>query len=219
MKVLVTGGRDWSAQWVIRERLCEFRPATLVEGGQSGADTIARAIASALGADVVTYWANWKRYSKAAGPIRNQRMLLREKPDLVLAFPMPGSIGTWDMVKQATKAGIPVRAFDAQNHPLDIATKAGAVDPHASSTGKPTPRVSESSSSLATGGPSRLRALISSWRHSQLVAGQYSVECPIDDAAGAEDVANAFKRCADELEALVGPVSVETTQDEETKKS
>jgi SLOG family YspA-like protein len=121
MKVLVTGSRDWSAQWVIRERLKEAQPTTVVEGGQTGADRIAREIATADGVDVVTYWANWKRHGKAAGPIRNQKMLLRERPDLVLAFPLPSSRGTWDMVKQAKAAGIQVKAFDQQNQSIELA--------------------------------------------------------------------------------------------------
>ena len=147
MKVLVTGGRDWSNQWVIRERLQEVHPHMVVEGGQTGADTIARVIASALGADVVTYWANWKRYGRAAGPMRNQRMLLRERPDLVLAFPMPASRGTWDMVRQARNAGIEVRAFDPENKPIELPESLDAVDPHLQSEGTPSTRDAMSVSS------------------------------------------------------------------------
>lgn len=44
---------------------------------------------------------------KAAGPIRNQRMLDEGKPDLVVAF--PGGRGTADMVRRAKAAGVPVR--------------------------------------------------------------------------------------------------------------
>lgn len=43
---------------------------------------------------------------KAAGPIRNQRMLDDGKPDRVLAF--PGGRGTANMVKLAKAAGVPV---------------------------------------------------------------------------------------------------------------
>jgi hypothetical protein len=48
---------------------------------------------------------------KAAGPIRNQRMIDEGKPDLVIAF--PGGRGTADMVSRAKKAGIPVQEITA----------------------------------------------------------------------------------------------------------
>ncbi len=50
--------------------------------------------------------AKWETYGKAAGPIRNREMLLN-LPALVVAF--PGGKGTADMVRQAERAGIPVR--------------------------------------------------------------------------------------------------------------
>lgn len=52
-------------------------------------------------------------------------------------------------------------------------------------------------------GPPDLRALLASWRHSQLVAGQASTECPIDDASAHEHEAETYRKCADELEALL----------------
>ena len=50
--------------------------------------------------------AEWKKHGKAAGPIRNRKMLQDGKPDLVLAF--PGGRGTANMVELATDAGIRV---------------------------------------------------------------------------------------------------------------
>jgi hypothetical protein len=52
------------------------------------------------------YRAEWLLYGKAAGPMRNQAMLHRSKPDAVLAF--PGGKGTADMVKRAERVGIRV---------------------------------------------------------------------------------------------------------------
>jgi hypothetical protein len=47
-------------------------------------------------------------YDKAAGPKRNQRMV--DKGACVcLAFPTEKSVGTWDCIKRANRAGIPVR--------------------------------------------------------------------------------------------------------------
>jgi hypothetical protein len=38
-------------------------------------------------------------------------MLVESKPDLVLAFPTKRSKGTWNMVKIAKEAGVPVRVI------------------------------------------------------------------------------------------------------------
>jgi hypothetical protein len=45
-----------------------------------------------------------------AGPIRNQRMLVEGKPDLVVAF--PGGKGTAGMVTLARNAGVDVIMVD-----------------------------------------------------------------------------------------------------------
>ena len=55
--------------------------------------------------------ANWVKYGRAAGPIRNRRMLELVPPDLVVAFhdDLESSRGTKDMVIAARQAEIPVR--------------------------------------------------------------------------------------------------------------
>lgn len=78
----------------------------MIEGGQRGADRLARDWAIARGVPKQTFEAEWSRYGPAAGPIRNQRMLDEGKPDRVLAF--PGNIGTRDMMAKAGRAGVPI---------------------------------------------------------------------------------------------------------------
>lgn len=54
--------------------------------------------------------ADWGRYGKAAGGIRNQAMIDETpRPDVVVAAPDPWSRGTWDCVRRAEAAGVPVR--------------------------------------------------------------------------------------------------------------
>lgn len=64
-------------------------------------------VATELGLDVVEVPANWTRYGKAAGPIRNDRML-KFKPHLVIAFheDIESSRGTKDTVTKARNLGI-----------------------------------------------------------------------------------------------------------------
>lgn len=64
--------------------------------------------------------ADWERYGKAAGPIRNQAMVALGA-DLVLAFPLPGarslSRGTWDCVDRARIAGLRVEVVALTDAP------------------------------------------------------------------------------------------------------
>lgn len=109
MRVLVTGGRDFGNTPEMFEKLDNINInsgiSLLIEGGASGADTIASDWARSRCVPCVTHPANWTLHGKAAGPIRNKEML-SWKPDLVLAF--PGGRGTANMVKTAKEAGIEV---------------------------------------------------------------------------------------------------------------
>lgn len=112
MRIMVTGGRDWSDEATIRSALAEFSgDVTLIHGACPwGADAIADRVARELGFRVVEFHADWSKHGPAAGPIRNAAMA-RSRPDVVLAFPTPRSRGTWDAVHRARKAGIDVRVF------------------------------------------------------------------------------------------------------------
>jgi 2-keto-3-deoxy-L-rhamnonate aldolase RhmA len=80
---------------------------TLIQGGAHGADALARewAVDRQI-QEIVTEYADWERHGKAAGPLRNQRMLDVWHPDVVVAF--PGGRGTASMVRLAQRANVPV---------------------------------------------------------------------------------------------------------------
>lgn len=113
--LLVTGDRDWSMDneaqklsvWSVLWSFRNQHPI-VVHGSARGVDSIADAHAKKLGFDVRPHPADWDRYHRAAGPIRNTEML-EEHPNLVAAFhdDIINSKGTKDMLKQARKAGIP----------------------------------------------------------------------------------------------------------------
>jgi hypothetical protein len=79
---------------------------SIIQGGARGADRLAFIWAGRQLIQTETFLADWKTHGKAAGPIRNQRMIDEGKPDLVVAF--PGGKGTADMVRRAKAAGIEV---------------------------------------------------------------------------------------------------------------
>ena len=80
----------------------------VIHGAARGVDTQAMIAAQTLpGVKHLPFQADWNAHGRAAGPIRNKRMLMEGKPDLVVAF--PGGRGTENMKKQAKDAGVPVR--------------------------------------------------------------------------------------------------------------
>jgi hypothetical protein len=81
---------------------------TIIHGGcPTGADKFADEYCVVNWLDMQVFRADWTAHGKAAGPIRNQRMIDEGKPDLVVAF--PGGRGTADCVRRARAAGIPVK--------------------------------------------------------------------------------------------------------------
>lgn len=110
-KVLVCGSRKWNDKGIIAASLCalkeEHKDLMIIQGGADGADKIAKLWAHHWGVMEVTVDANWGYYHNAAGPVRN-RWMLELAPDLVLAYPLPGSKGTYNMVEAAIKAEIKV---------------------------------------------------------------------------------------------------------------
>lgn len=111
--VLLCGGRNWTDRDKIRNLLTGFDSATtlIVEGGCRGADTIGREEAEKLGFEVITMKAEWKKFGKGAGQIRNQMMYATYSPDMILAFheDLNSSKGTKHMIEVAKRGGTPVR--------------------------------------------------------------------------------------------------------------
>lgn len=85
------------------------RPLVIIEGEQRGVDLLARCWAEEKGLEVRSFPADWDKYQKRAGFIRNRQMLNEGKPHAVVAF--PGGVGTRMMVGLARRAGVPVREF------------------------------------------------------------------------------------------------------------
>lgn len=114
MKVLVTGDRNWTHEPAIYAELSKLPEGTVViHGDCRGADHMAAEIATKIGFETRAYPADWRKFPKTAGPIRNRLMLKEEHAifepiDLCLAFhnDIENSKGTKDMLSLVKKAGI-----------------------------------------------------------------------------------------------------------------
>lgn len=109
MRILVCGGRDFvdsSTLWGhldVLHREAKHDCMVVIQGGARGADQIAREWCVSRKVAYENYPADWT----VPGPIRNQQMIDRGRPDCVIAF--PGGKGTADMVARACKAGLPIQ--------------------------------------------------------------------------------------------------------------
>lgn len=110
LRVIVCGGRDYSHRnhvFGALDRLHRERGiACVIHGGAGGADSLAGEWAEGAGVPVQRFPADWKVSARAAGPLRNARMIAEGQPDGVVAF--PGGKGTADMIAQAEAAGLKV---------------------------------------------------------------------------------------------------------------
>ncbi len=113
IRVLVTGSRNWSDDGTVEQALREYAAPenVLVHGGcPTGADKIADRYWQSLALPVEVYPAEWQKYGKSAGQVRNQAMV-NSKPDIVLGFLVAGSRGTADCLRRARGADLTVRVI------------------------------------------------------------------------------------------------------------
>jgi hypothetical protein len=117
MKILITGSREWMNYAAMEAAFAKMpRDVTLVHGHcPRGADAMADTLGRRFGFDLRRYPADWDRYGKGAGHIRNQEMIDKEHPDsdgvlfdfgLAFSIDLTQSHGTRDCVRRALKAGI-----------------------------------------------------------------------------------------------------------------
>jgi hypothetical protein len=111
---MITGTREPDANTIHLLKFAlnwtAFSPITsptplLLQGAARGVDAEGKRIWREWGLKDKPFEADWDKYGKPAGGIRNQEMV-DEGPEICLAFPGPQSIGTWDAVRRAKKAGI-----------------------------------------------------------------------------------------------------------------
>ena len=109
VRVLICGSREWGNLHYIYNFIKSLpEDVVIIEGECSGADLAAKQAAIIYGYEFEPYPADWTKYGKKAGPIRNQQMLDEGKPDIVVGFHenINASKGTKDMFNKAKKAGL-----------------------------------------------------------------------------------------------------------------
>lgn len=119
MKWLICGSRNYS-DWAFMhatlhalvDELGDF-PTLIIHGDAPGADTLGKLWAEWWKIPTDAHPADWEKYGKPAGPIRNREMLTLN-PDAVIGFlnkPRKLSRGTNDMLTIAEARHIPTYIY------------------------------------------------------------------------------------------------------------
>lgn len=115
-KIIIAGGRDFMDYNLLKEKankiLQEKRAShkiVIISGCARGADTLGLRYASENAFDVEEYPANWDKYGKKAGYMRNVEMA--ENADALIAFWDGKSKGTKHMIDIATERNLPTRVI------------------------------------------------------------------------------------------------------------
>ncbi len=109
-RIVIAGSRDFNDYRIAEEYINQCIKAentvdsiTIISGGCNGADKLGERYAWEHKLLLEIYTADWKRYGKAAGPIRNKKMA--NDADIVICFWNKKSKGTKSMIDFAKGKG------------------------------------------------------------------------------------------------------------------
>lgn len=115
IKVIIAGSREFNDYEILRDfcdyllanKVAEGYKITIISGHARGADMLGEKYAKEKGYDLIVMKANWPKYKKNAGRIRNNKMA--EIGNALIAFPIGESPGTRHMIEVARKNNLMVR--------------------------------------------------------------------------------------------------------------
>jgi hypothetical protein len=107
MKLAIVGSRNFTDYKRLSRIVDKVKGqiTLIVSGGARGADTLGERYAKERAIPYLIFPANWDKYGKKAGVLRNQDIV--DNADVMIAFLVPESKGTRDSIKKARVKGIP----------------------------------------------------------------------------------------------------------------
>ena len=116
-KVIIAGSRGFSNYKLLKETCDKYlrekkktHNIVIISGHARGADSFGEKYASDEDLDLEIYPADWKKYGKSAGFMRNEQMA--DIADAVIAFWNGESHGTKHMIDIAEEKGLNVRVVN-----------------------------------------------------------------------------------------------------------
>ena len=123
MKVIIAGNRDFNNRGIFENAMTWLLPSDsdyaesieIISGGCTGADALAEIYAKEWDIPLKVFPADWEKYGKSAGPIRNEQMAKYATSNgdhaFLIAFWDGKSRGTKNMIDMAFKYGLDVHVF------------------------------------------------------------------------------------------------------------
>lgn len=112
-KVIIAGSRSFADYEKLKSVCDSILPnlyseprISILSGTSSGSDSLGERYAKERGYTLNRYPADWKRYGKAAGPIRNRQMV--KEADAAIIFWDGQSRGTKNLIEEANRHGLKV---------------------------------------------------------------------------------------------------------------
>ncbi|KKN16289.1 hypothetical protein LCGC14_0977450 [marine sediment metagenome] len=121
LKLAVVGSRNFHDYEYVKSILDCYEIKQIISGGAKGADTLAKRYAAEHSIDYKEFPAEWNKYGKSAGPIRNR--LIVDAADEVVAFMIKDQAtkGTSITIKFAEEKDKPVHIYKIEDNE-DIST-------------------------------------------------------------------------------------------------
>lgn len=113
MKLIIAGGRDFNNYDLLEKEAEEMisgqQNVEIISGLARGADLLGCRFAEEKGLPLRGFAAEWGKFGRSAGPIRNK--LMAKNATHLLAFWDGESRGTMHMIDYATKLGLTVKVI------------------------------------------------------------------------------------------------------------
>ncbi|MBX3291045.1 MAG: DUF2493 domain-containing protein [Acidobacteria bacterium] len=121
MKVLVCGSRTINDPAVVSQAIEQsgIRPTSIISGGARGVDRLAGEYAASHGIEFTEYLADWDRFGKRAGFLRNYVMV--GEADAVIAVWDGKSSGTKHAIDTAISSGKQVFVYQHRSSGAEVA--------------------------------------------------------------------------------------------------
>jgi hypothetical protein len=112
MRTIIAGSRKGVHMWQVYVATldCGWTISTVLSGRAAGADTLGEQWAAVNAIPVEPYPADWQRYGKRAGMLRNDAMACRAEALIALWY--NGSPGTRHMIECAERRGLRVYVME-----------------------------------------------------------------------------------------------------------
>ena len=114
LKIVIAGCRNYNNYYEAKEyidfcirEIKKNNTIVILSGGCKGTDMLGERYAIENGYEIRKFVANWDKYGKAAGPIRNEQMAI--EADYIICFWDYKSRGTKSMIENAKKYSKPYK--------------------------------------------------------------------------------------------------------------